>query len=136
MGVVRAIGADHVVDYTQEDFTENGKQYDLIVDAAGSHSMREYARALTPTGRYVFVGGPTRRFLTALVLGPVLSMMGQRRFRTFMLNPDRDDLKFVNQLIESGAVEPVIDRQYRLDEVPQAIRDLEAGRATGKILIA
>jgi NADPH:quinone reductase-like Zn-dependent oxidoreductase len=119
-----------------EDFTENGKQYDLIVDAAGSHSMREYARALRPTGRFVFAGGPTRRFLTALLLGPVLSLTGQRRFRTFTLNPHRDDLKFVPELLESGEVEPAIDRQYRLDEVPEAIRYLEAGHATGKVVIA
>ena len=112
------------VDYTQEDFTVSGQQYDLIVDAAGSHSTREYARALRPTGRYVFVGGPTRRFLSALLLGPVLSLTGQRRFRTFMLNPERDDLKFVSRLLESGEIEPVIDREYRLEAVPEAIRYL------------
>ncbi|MFD1687576.1 zinc-binding dehydrogenase, partial [Halobellus litoreus] len=88
-----------------------------------------------PTGRYVFVGGPTRRFVTALLAGPMLSMTGEQRFRTFMLNPAQDDLAFVMGLLESGDVEPVIDRQYHLDEIPAAIQYLEAGRATGKVVI-
>jgi NADPH:quinone reductase-like Zn-dependent oxidoreductase len=132
---VRSLGADHVIDYTQEDVTEGGAQYDLILDAAGTHSMRAYARALRPTGRYVFVGGPTRRFVTALLAGPVLSITGGKQFRAFMLDPDRDDLAFVMGLLQSGDVEPVIDRRYRLDEVPEAIRYLEAGRATGKVVV-
>ncbi|WP_233512091.1 NAD(P)-dependent alcohol dehydrogenase [Haloferax sp. Atlit-12N] len=135
METVRAIGADHVIDYTQEDVTERETEYDLILDAAGTHSMRSYARVLRPTGRYVFVGGPTRRFVTALLAGPMLSMTGGKRFRTFMLNPDRDDLAFVMELLESGDVEPVIDRQYHLGEVPAAIQDLEAGRVTGKLVV-
>lgn len=96
MEVVRSIGADHVIDYTREDFTESGKQYGLVLDAAGSHSMGEYSRALRPTGRYVFAGGTTRRFVTALILGPVFSVMGGKRFRTFLLKPDRDDLESVS----------------------------------------
>ena len=135
MEIVRSIGADHVIDYTQEDFTESANQYDIILDAAGSHSMREYARVLHPTGRYVFVGGPTRRFVTALLAGPVLSVLGRKRFQTFMLKPDRDDLAFVIELLDAGDVEPVIDRRYGLPEVPEAIRYLEAGRVTGKIVV-
>ncbi|MFD1685924.1 zinc-binding dehydrogenase, partial [Halobellus litoreus] len=88
-----------------------------------------------PTGRYVFVGGPTRRFVTALLAGPMLSMTGEQRFRTFMLNPTQEDLAFVMELLESGDIEAVIDRQYHLGEVPAAIQDIEAGRATGKVVV-
>jgi NADPH:quinone reductase-like Zn-dependent oxidoreductase len=134
--LVRSIGADHVVDYTETDVTTAGVEYDLILDTAGSRSMSAYRRALTPTGRYVMVGGPTGRFLRALLLGPVLSTTGARTFGGFSLEVDRDDLAFVTGLLESGDVTPVIDRRYELREVPEAIRRLEAGRAKGKVVIA
>lgn len=136
MEMVRSIGADHVIDYTTEDVTATGKQYDLIVDTAGSHSVTAYRRVLTPSGRYVMVGGPTRRFISTLVFGPVLSLLGQRRYSGFTLKPNPDDLRFIAELVESGDVTPVIDRRYPLEQVPDAIRYLEAGRATGKIVIS
>jgi NADPH:quinone reductase-like Zn-dependent oxidoreductase len=135
MELVRSIGADHVIDYTETDVTTAGTQYDLVLDTAGSHPMRAYRHALTPTGRYVMVGGPTGRFLTALILGPVLSTTGTQRFGGFDLNVDTDDVAFVAGLVESGDVTPVIDRRYELREVPEAIRYLEDGRATGKVVI-
>jgi NADPH:quinone reductase-like Zn-dependent oxidoreductase len=135
MELVRSIGADHVVDYTAEDVTTTGNNYDLILDTAGSHSMRSYGRILTPTGRYVMVGGPTRRFVAAMALGPVLSALGRRRYGGFSLNPDPDDLRFLSGLLESGDLTPVIHQRYPLKQVPDAIRDLEAGRATGKLVI-
>ena len=134
--MVRSLGADHVIDYTEEDFTTAGQQYDLILDTAGSHSLREYKRALSPTGRYVMVGGPTRRFLAALVLGPVLSLTSRQKLGGFSMNVDRDDLEAVRNLLESGDVAPVVDRRYRLSEVPEAIRHLEAGHAKGKVVIS
>ncbi|MFC5369064.1 NAD(P)-dependent alcohol dehydrogenase [Salinirubrum litoreum] len=133
--LVRSIGADHVVDYTTTDVTTAGTQYDLIVDTAGSHPMRAYRRVLTPTGRYVMVGGPTRRFVSAMLGGPLLSAIGTQRFGGFTLQPDPADLAFVAQLLESDDVTPVVDRQYPLREVPEAIRYLEAGHATGKVVI-
>ena len=135
MEMVRSIGADHVIDYTETDVTTAGTQYDLILDTAGSHSLRAYRRALTPTGRYVMVGGPTGRFLTALALGPVLSMTGEQELGGFSLEVNSDDLASVAGLLESGDVTPVIDRRYELREVPEAIRYLEDGRATGKVVI-
>ena len=135
MELVRSIGADHVIDYTETDATTAGTQYDLILDTAGSHAMSAYRRALTPTGRYVMVGGPTGRFLRALVLGPLLSMTGPQTFGGFDLDVNRDDLAFVVGLLESGDIAPVIDRRYELGEVPEAIRYLEDGRAKGKIVI-
>jgi NADPH:quinone reductase-like Zn-dependent oxidoreductase len=135
MELVRSLGADHVIDYTEEDVTTAGKQYDLILDTAGSHTMRSYRRALAPAGRYVMVGGPTGRFLTALVLGPVYSMIGNQEFGSFTLSVNRDDLAFVAGLVESGDITPVIDRRYELSAVPEAIRYLEDGRAKGKVVI-
>ena len=133
--LVRSLGADHVVDYTAVDVTTAGTQYDLILDTAGSHSMSAYRRALTPTGRYVMVGGPTGRFVRAMTLGPVLSMTGEREFGGFTLSVDRDDLAFVVGLLESGAVTPVVDRRYELRDAPDAIRYLEDGHAKGKVVI-
>lgn len=135
MELVRSIGADHVIDYTETDVTTAGVEYDLILDTAGSHSMSAYRRALTPTGRYVMVGGPTGRFLRALILGPVLSMPSNRKFGGFNLTADREDLAFVTELLESGDLTPVIDRRYELREVPEAIRYVEDGRAKGKVVI-
>ena len=132
---VRSIGADHVVDYTQEDVTSGDRQFDLIVDTAGSHSLREWGRVLSRSGRYVMIGGPTRRFLTAMTLGPVLSALGGRRYSGFTLNPDPDDLQLLGTLLDSGDVTPAIDRQYSLQQVPEAIRYLEAGRAAGNVVV-
>jgi NADPH:quinone reductase-like Zn-dependent oxidoreductase len=136
MGMVRSAGADHVIDYTETDITTAGTRYDLLIDTAGSHTMRAYRSVLTPTGRYVIIGGPTGRFLRALILGPVLSMVGSQRFGSFNLRANRDDLAFVVGLLETGAITPIIDRRYTLPDVPEAIRYVEAGRATGKVVIS
>lgn len=133
--MVRSIGADHVIDYTEEDITTSGIQYDLIIDTAGSYSMRAFRRALTQTGRYVMVGGPTSRFLQVLVFGPILSMTGDKKFRVLNLKVNRDDLAFVARLLKSENVAPVIGRRYELHEVPEAIRYLEDGHAKGKLVI-
>jgi NADPH:quinone reductase-like Zn-dependent oxidoreductase len=135
MQLVRSVGADHVIDYTETDVTTAGVEYDLILDTAGSHSMSAYRGGLTSTGRYVMVGGPTGRFLRALILGPVLSMTGNRQFRGFNLTADREDLALVAGLLESGDLTPVIDRRYELREVPAAIRYVEDGHARGKVVI-
>jgi NADPH:quinone reductase-like Zn-dependent oxidoreductase len=135
MQLVRSVGADHVIDYTETDVTTAGVEYDLILDTAGSHSMSAYRGGLTSTGRYVMVGGPTGRFLRALILGPVLSMTGNRQFRAFNLTADREDLALVAGLLESGDLTPVIDRRYELREVPAAIRYVEDGHARGKVVI-
>lgn len=133
--LVSSLGADHVVDYTREDFTQGGPRYDLIVDTAASHSLSAYLRALRPEGRYVMVGGPTNRFVRTVIFGPLLSATGKKRVRNLMLKPDREDLELVGELLGSGELTPVIDRQYGLDEVPEAIRHLESGRARGKVVI-
>jgi len=137
MDLVRELGADHVVDYTREDFTRGGRRYDWIVDVAGNRSILECRRALKPGGVYVMVGAPTARILAALMLGPVISLAGSRKMGLMLWwKPfKKEDVAFLVELIEAGTVAPVIDRRYPLAEVADALRYLEEGRARGKIVI-
>jgi NADPH:quinone reductase-like Zn-dependent oxidoreductase len=135
LDLVRSIGAQHVVDYTREDFTRGEKRYDLIVDAAAFRSVREYRRALTPEGTYVMVGGATSRMFQTLALGLWVSRTGSQRMESVLARLDRGDLALLKDLLESGEVVPVIDRSYTLAEVPEAIRYLEKGHARGKVVI-
>ncbi len=131
MEMVRAIGADHVIDYTQEDFTQNGQQYDLIFDTVGNHSVAEYKRVLKANGRFV-----TAAFLPSLViLGPWLSMTEGKKMSNMLAKPNQNDLVFMKQLLESGKVVPVIDKCYPLSEAPEALRYLGEGHARGKVVV-
>jgi NADPH:quinone reductase-like Zn-dependent oxidoreductase len=137
--LVRSLGADHVIDYTKEDFFRTGKKYDLILDMAGTHSLSECRRALTPRGSYVLVGAPSGRwlkgpdrFLKALVLSPFVS----QRFLPFLTRPNNDDLNLLRDLLERETVTPVIDRCYELTGVPEAMRYLEEGHVRGKLVIS
>ncbi len=132
---VRSMGADHVIDYTQEDFTQNGQRYDLILAANGYHSIGDYKRALSPNGIYVMTGGSGAQMFQAMFLGPWLSMVGNKKMGNLLLKPNKKDLVFVKELLEAGKVVPVIDRRYPLNEVADAIRYLEEGHARGKIAI-
>ena len=132
---VRSIGADHVIDYTREDFTQNGRRYDLILAASGYHSIGDYKRALSPNGIYVMTGGSGAQMFQAMFLGPWLSMVGNKKMGNLLMKPNKKDLVFVKELLEAGKVVPVIDRRYPLNEVADAIRYLEEGRARGKIVI-
>ncbi len=139
VAMVRSIGADHVIDYTLEDFTQRGQHYDLILDTVGNHSLLEYRRALTPHGIFVIVGGPSNgewigpliTLLKALLFSPFVS----QKFRPFLADLNKEDLGVLGELMTQGKVTPVIDRQYGLSEVPAAIRYLEAGHARGKVVI-
>ena len=136
--LVRSIGADHVIDYTQEDYTRNGQRYDLIIDNVGNHSLSANRRVLTPDGTLVIVGGPKGNWLGPL-MGPIQALMlspfmGQE-FVTIMAELRKDDLAILSDLMQAGKVTPVIDRRYRLSEVPAAIRYLEEGHAQGKVVI-
>lgn len=135
MDAVRAIGADEVLDYTEVDYTTTGDRYDLILDAGAHRSVFASQRALAPGGRYVLVGGAFGPTLQAMALGPVLSRLGHADVTVLMAKPNRADLAVVGDLLASGDVVPVIDRRYALEEVPDAIAYLEAGRATGKVCI-
>lgn len=134
--LVSSIGADSVIDYTQEDFTEGDRQYDLIFDAGGYRSIIACRRALRPDGTYVFVGGSNACLFQAMLLGPLLSRIDGRTMGSLMATPDREDLVEVRDLIEAGEVRPAMDGSYSLDEVPEAIRYLEGGNARGKVAIS
>ena len=133
--MVRSIGADMVIDYTKEDFTKNGRHYDLIVDAAAYRSITECKPALGPEGIYVLIGGSTAQVLQALYLGPWSSMTAKKKIRSLLVKPNKEDLPFIQGLHGAGEVVPVIDRQYPLSDVPEAIRYLEDEHARGKIVI-
>jgi len=136
--MVRSIGADHVFDYTKEDYTESGQQYDLIVDMVGNHSLLANKRVLTPDGKFVIIGGAKGNWLGPL-LGPIkaaiLSPFVDQEFGMMIASMHRDDLAFLGELMQAGEVTPVIDRNYRLSEVPEAIQYSEEGHARGKIII-
>lgn len=136
---VRTIGAHHVMDYTQEDFTRNGQQYDLIFDAVGNHSLSDRRRALTAEGTLVLVGGPEEgRWLgplTGVLKAVVLSRFVNQKLLPMMARSSKDDLIVLQELLEAGKVTPVIDRSYPLRDVPEAMRYLEEGHARGKVVI-
>ena len=138
--MVRSIGADEVVDYTQEDFTKSGQRYDLILDMIGNHSFSERRSALAPKGTLVLVGGPDEgRWLgplPGLLKTVVLSRFVSQKLLPFLAHLSKDDLIVMRELLESGKVAPVIDRSYPLSDVPEAIRYLEEGHARGKVVIA
>jgi NADPH:quinone reductase-like Zn-dependent oxidoreductase len=133
--MVRSIGADHVIDYTREDFTKSGQRYDLILAVGGYHPISDYRRALSPRGIYVCTGGSMAQYFQALLLGPLISMLGSEKIGVVMPKPNQRDLVFLIELVEAGRVVPVIDRRYPLSEVPEALRYLEEGHAQGKVVI-
>jgi NADPH:quinone reductase-like Zn-dependent oxidoreductase len=135
LDMVRSIGADHVVDYSEEDFTRSGVQYDLILDTAAYRQLSEYRRALSATGQYILVGGSGAQFLRVALLGPWISKKGRQRFGTFLKKTTTEDLEFLKGLLEAGKVVPVIDRQLSLREVPEALRYMEEGHTRGKVVI-
>ena len=132
--VVRSIGADHVLDYTKDDFAALGQRYDLILAVNGDRSIWDYKRALSADGIYAMTGGSNRQLMEALLFGPVLSM-GRQKLGTLLMKPDQADLLFLKELCEAGKIRPVIDRRFPLSEVPSAVRYVEDGRARGKVVI-
>ena len=135
LDMVRSIGADHVIDYTQEDFTKSGKHYDLILATAGYRSIFDYKRALSPKGIYVSTGGSMTQVFQAMLLGPFISMTGSKKMGGLVLRLNQKDLVIVKELLEAGKVKPVIDRRYPLSEVPEALRYYEGRHARGKVVI-
>jgi len=136
LDMVRSIGADQVIDYTQEDFTKNGQRYDLILATAGYRSLFDYKRALSPKGIYVVTGGSMAQIFQPMLLGPWISMTGSKKMVNLSVRPNQEDLVFVKELLEAGKAKPVIDRRYTLSEVAEALRYYEGGHAQGKVVIA
>jgi len=133
--MVRSIGADHVIDYTQEDFTQNGQRYDLIIGVNGYHPLSDYKRALSPRGTYACIGGTMTQIFQSLLLGPLMSKKGGKQLKNVVAQQSQKDLVVVKELLEAGKVIPVIDRRYTLSEVPEAFRYYGKGHAKGKIII-
>ncbi len=131
----RSIGADRVIDYTQDDFTQNGQQYDLILAANGYHSLAAYKRALTSKGIYVMAGGSVAQIFQAMLLGSWMSEAGGRIMGGVSAKIDQKDLGVIKGLIEAGKVKPVIDKVFALGETADALRYLGTGHARGKVVI-
>jgi len=134
--LVRSLGADHVIDYTNEDFTKNVQMYDLIVDTASSHSISAYKRILNPNGTFVLVGMRDKiiRRLLSFIIRARLSR-GDKKFLFFVAKGNQEDFVTLKELMESGKIVPVIDRRYSLGETAQAVRYFEEGHTRGKIVI-
>ena len=127
----QAIGADHVIDYTQEDFTQNGNRYDLIFDTVGNQSVAAYKRVLKPKGNFV-----TSAFLPALIIQqPWISFTEGKKMSNLMAKPNQEDLYFLKELLETGKVKPIIDTCFSLSDTPNALKYIGEGHAKGKIII-
>jgi NADPH:quinone reductase-like Zn-dependent oxidoreductase len=131
----RTIGADHVVDYTKEDFTQTGRQYDLIFAANGFHPLAAYKRALTPKGTYVMAGGTKAQIFQAMLMGKWMSQKGGKTMGGVSAKPSQKDLATLNELIEARKIVPVVHRRYPLREAAEALRYLGEGHARGKVVI-
>lgn len=136
--LVRSLGADHAIDYTREDYTQGPQRYDLIIDNVGNHSLRANRRVLEPQGIYVMVGGPKGKWLAPMdrvVRMVVYGLFVDQEMSMLMSQNRKEDLDFLGELMQAGAVTPVIDRTYPLSELPEALRYLQTGRARGKVVI-
>ena len=131
----RKLGADNVIDYTRENFTQSGRQYDLIFAANGYHPLAAYKQALTPKGIYVMAGGKPAQMFQSMLLGSWLSEKDGRKMGAVSAHNDQKDLLTLKELLEAGKVVPVIERRYPLSEAAEALRYLGAGHAQGKVVI-
>ncbi len=136
MEMMKTLGADQIIDYTQTDVTKNGQQYDLILDAAAYRSVFDYRSILKPEGTYVLIGGAISRLFQVLLFGLVISRIMDRKLKCLMAKPNRSDLVMLKDTIEAGKIVPFIDRTYDLSEVPTAIHQLEQRQVRGKIAIS
>lgn len=134
LDMLRALGADHTIDYLSEDFTKTGRRYDLILDVKTNRSPFAYLRALHPNGTYATVGGSAVRLLQIWVLSPWISWLTKKHVRVVGLKPNKD-LAYMNELFESGRLVPVVDRKYKLADVPEALRFFGTGEHHGKIIV-
>jgi NADPH:quinone reductase-like Zn-dependent oxidoreductase len=135
LDILRSIGADHAIDYTKEDFTRKTQRYDLILAVNGYQPISAYKRALSPNGIYVLIGGSGAQITQAMFLGPWISLTGNKKMGNKLQRPNQKDLVYMKELLEAGKVKPVIDRCFKLSEVPEALRYFEEGHAQGKVVI-
>jgi NADPH:quinone reductase-like Zn-dependent oxidoreductase len=133
---MRSLGADHVIDYTREDFTRNGRTYDLILDLAAHRSAFAYERSLAPGGRYMCVGGSVATLLQVLLIGPLIGRSGGKKIRVLAVRQGATHVAPIIELCQAGKIATVIDRRFSLSEVPEALRYVGEGHAKGKVVIA
>lgn len=135
LDLMKSLGADHVIDYTREDFTKNGRQYDLILDLIAYRSVFAYQRALKPNGNYFVAGGSVFTMFQILLLGPWIRRTTSKNIRVLMVQTDSKDLVYITELIEARKLVTVIDKRYSFSETPEALRYLGEGHAKGKVVI-
>jgi NADPH:quinone reductase-like Zn-dependent oxidoreductase len=135
LDILQSLGADHAIDYSMEDFSQKMQSYDLILGVNGHKPLSDYKRTLSPNGIFVHVGGSGAQMFQAMVLGPWISMTGNKKMGTFLQRSNQKDLIYIKELLEAGKVKPVIDRCYKLSEVPEAFRYFGEGHAQGKVVI-
>jgi NADPH:quinone reductase-like Zn-dependent oxidoreductase len=135
LDILQSLGADHIIDYTKEKFTENKNTYDLILGVNGHQPLLDYKRALRPNGIFIHVGGSVSQMFQAMTAGAWISKTSSKKMGTFLQRANQKDLVIMKELMESGKVKPVIDRQYTLSEVSDAFKYFEGGHAQGKVVI-
>jgi NADPH:quinone reductase-like Zn-dependent oxidoreductase len=135
MDMVRSLGADRVIDYTKEDFAADGTRYNLILGINGNRSITDYRNALAPGGTYLMVGGSDRQIFQAMLLGGILGGKSGQKLGIFPAKNSREDLLVIKDLVETGKIKPVIDRQFTLEETPEAMRIIGTGHARAKLVI-
>ena len=135
LDTLKSIGADHVIDYTEEDFAQKGQFYDLILDVVGTRSIFDYKRVLNPKGRYVMIGGSTSRILQLLILGPMIYKTESKKMGILIHKPNKNDQNFLKELFVAGKLVPIIDRRYSLNQVEEAILHLGEGNVKGKVVV-
>lgn len=133
--ILRSIGADHIIDYTKEDFTQVEECYDLILGVNGSNSISAYKRLLKPNGIFVHVGGSESQLFRTLFFGPIISMTGSKKMSALLQKANQEDLNYVKELLETGKVKPIIDKQYKISEIIEAFNYFQEGHAQGKVVI-
>ena len=136
LDTARVVGADQVIDYTEEDFTANGHRYDLILAANGYHRLSHYRRVLTPNGKYVMTGGSGTQMMEAMLFGPFVSLTSKQQVGNLLYRPKKEDLMRLKELIEAGKVVPVVSKIFPLHEAAEAFRFYGAGHVSGKIVIS
>ncbi|MBS4196493.1 NAD(P)-dependent alcohol dehydrogenase [Lederbergia citri] len=133
--ILRSIGADHVVDYTKDDFTEKGQKYDLILGVNGHHPITAYKRSLNANGTFIHVGGSGAQMFQTMTLGSWFSLSGRKKMSTLLQRQNQNDLIYVKELLEVGKVKPIIDKTFKMNEVVEAFTYFEQGHAQGKVIV-